>query len=131
LTGWSFARAGPRCRGHTRHQLRAQGPQLVQIWIPNVTAEGFAAKEHRQSRLVAAGEHAEADHAFADAVRMARERDGPRSGPSPAALPTRANRGRSGLPTPPLFAGNSPTTLGLSPTACRRTYGHGDTDHRG
>jgi hypothetical protein len=131
LTGWSFARAGPRCRGHTGHQLRAQGPQLVQIWIPNVTAEGFTAEEHRQSSLVAAGEHAEADHAFADAVRMTRERDGPRSGPSPAALPTRANRGRSGLPTPPLFAGNSPTTLGLSPTACRRTYGHRDTNHRG
>ena len=40
----------------------------MQIWIPDVTVEGFAAEAHRQSRLVAAGEQAEANHAFADAV---------------------------------------------------------------
>src|SRR5438067_526900 len=57
----------PLSRAH-QAPLRAQGPQLVQIWIPDVTVEGFAAEAHRQSRLVAAGEQAEANHAFADAV---------------------------------------------------------------
>jgi len=40
----------------------------VQIWVPDVTAEGFAAEAHRQSRAVAASEHAEDDQAFVDAV---------------------------------------------------------------
>jgi hypothetical protein len=39
-----------------RARLRSQGLRPVRIWIPSVTAEGFAAEAHRQSRLVAAGE---------------------------------------------------------------------------
>jgi len=56
-----------RVRAH-RARLRAQGLRPVQIWVPDVTAEGFAAEAHRQSRAVAASEHVEDDQAFVDAV---------------------------------------------------------------
>lgn len=56
-----------RVRAH-RARLRAQGLRPVQIWVPDVTAEGFAAEAHRQSRAVAASEHAEDDQVFVDAV---------------------------------------------------------------
>jgi len=66
LTGWSFAGAGLRSSGH-RAQLRP-GLRPVQIWVTDLVAEAFAADADRQSRLVAADEHAEADPAFVDAV---------------------------------------------------------------
>lgn len=56
-----------RVRVH-RARLRAQGLRPVQIWVPDVTAEGFAAEAHRQARAVAASEHAEADQAFVDEI---------------------------------------------------------------
>jgi len=56
-----------RVRAH-RARLRAQGLRPVQIWVPDVTAEGFAAEAHRQSRAVATSEIAEDDQAFVDAV---------------------------------------------------------------
>jgi hypothetical protein len=56
-----------RVRAH-RARLRAQGLRPVQIWVPDVSAEGFAAEAHRQSRAVAASEAAEDDQAFVDAV---------------------------------------------------------------
>jgi hypothetical protein len=40
----------------------------VQIWVPDVTAEGFAAEAHRQSRAVAASDAADDDQAFVDSV---------------------------------------------------------------
>jgi hypothetical protein len=56
-----------RVRAH-RARLRAQGLRPVQIWVPDVTAEGFAAEAHRQARAVAASAAAEDDQAFTDAV---------------------------------------------------------------
>jgi hypothetical protein len=56
-----------RVRAH-RARLRAQGLRPVQIWVPDVTAEGFAAEAHRQSRAVAATDQAEEDQAFTDAI---------------------------------------------------------------
>ncbi|HKR70926.1 MAG TPA: antitoxin MazE family protein [Streptosporangiaceae bacterium] len=56
-----------RVRAH-RARLRAQGLRPVQIWVPDVTAEGFAAEAHRQSRAVAASQAADDDQAFVDAV---------------------------------------------------------------
>jgi hypothetical protein len=56
-----------RVRAH-RARLRAQGLRPVQIWVPDVTAEGFAAEAHRQARAVVASEAAEDDQAFVDAV---------------------------------------------------------------
>lgn len=56
-----------RVRAH-RDRLRAQGLRPLQIWVPDVTAEGFAAEAHRQSRAVAASAEAEHDQAFVDSV---------------------------------------------------------------
>ena len=54
-----------RIRAH-RERQRAQGLRPVQIWIPDVNAEGFAAEAHRQSRAVAASDAADDDQAFVD-----------------------------------------------------------------
>jgi Antitoxin MazE-like len=56
-----------RVRAH-RERLRAQGLRPVQIWVPDVNAESFAAEAHRQSRAVAASAAAEEDQAFTDSV---------------------------------------------------------------
>ena len=56
-----------RVRAH-RTRLRAQGLRPVQIWVPDVTAEGFASEAHRQSRAVATSEQAEDDQAFTDEI---------------------------------------------------------------
>jgi len=56
-----------RVRAH-RERLRAQGLRPVQIWVPDVTAEGFAAEAHRQSRAVAASATADEDQDFVDSV---------------------------------------------------------------
>jgi antidote-toxin recognition MazE-like antitoxin len=51
-----------------RARLRAQGLRPVQIWVPDVTAEGFAAEAHRQSRAVAASQTADDDQSFVEAI---------------------------------------------------------------
>ena len=56
-----------RVQAH-RERLRAQGLRPVQIWVPDVNAEGFAAEAHRQSRAVAASDAADDDQAFVDSV---------------------------------------------------------------
>jgi hypothetical protein len=56
-----------RVRAH-RERLRAQGLRPVQIWVPDVNAEGFAAEAHRQSRAVAASDVADDDQAFVDSA---------------------------------------------------------------
>src|SRR5262249_62170856 len=55
-----------RVRAH-RARLRAQGLRPVQIWVPDVSAEGFAAEAHRQSRAVAGREAAGDEQAFVGA----------------------------------------------------------------
>jgi antidote-toxin recognition MazE-like antitoxin len=56
-----------RVRAH-RERLRAQGLRPVQIWVPDVNAEGFAAEAHRQSRAVAASDAGDDDQAFVDSI---------------------------------------------------------------
>ena len=56
-----------RVRAH-RERLRAQGLRPVQIWVPDVNAEGFAAEAHRQSRAVAVSDAAGDDQAFTDSI---------------------------------------------------------------
>ena len=56
-----------RVRAH-RERLRAQGLRPVQIWVPDVNAEGFAAEAHRQSRAVAVSDAADDDQAFVDSI---------------------------------------------------------------
>jgi hypothetical protein len=56
-----------RVRAH-RERLRAQGLRPVQIWVPDVNAEGFAAEAHRQSRAVAVSDAADDDQAFVESI---------------------------------------------------------------
>jgi hypothetical protein len=56
-----------RVRAH-RERLREQGLRPVQIWVPDVTADGFAEEAHRQARAVAASDAAEDDQGFVDAA---------------------------------------------------------------
>jgi hypothetical protein len=56
-----------RVRAH-RERLRAQGLRPLQIWVPDVNAEGFAAEAHRQSRAVAVSDAADDDQAFVDSI---------------------------------------------------------------
>lgn len=58
-----------RVREH-RARLREQGLRPVQIWVPDDRAPGFAEDAHRQSRAVAASDHANADQGFVDSVSI-------------------------------------------------------------
>lgn len=54
-----------RVRRH-RERMRAQGMRPVQIWVPDVTAPGFAQEAHRQSLAVANSSQDAEDQAFVD-----------------------------------------------------------------
>ena len=56
-----------RVRAH-RARLRSQGLRPLQIWVPDVRSPSFSAEAHRQSRAVAASEHAAVDQEFVDAI---------------------------------------------------------------
>ena len=56
-----------RVQAH-RDRLRAQGLRPVQIWVPDTRGAEFVREAHRQSKAIAASEHAAADQAFVDAV---------------------------------------------------------------
>jgi hypothetical protein len=49
--------------------MRAQGMKLLQIWVPDTGAPGFAEECHRQSLALANSPHAEEDQAWVDAVQ--------------------------------------------------------------
>ena len=51
-----------------RERLRAQGLRPVQIWVPDVTSPTFRAAAKRQSKAVAASDHAKEDQGFIDGV---------------------------------------------------------------
>src|SRR5260370_13530808 len=88
-------------RAH-RAGRRAHGLRRVQIWVPDVTAEGFAAEAHRQSRAVAASEVAEDDQAFVDAVSdWPEERGGGGARPLPPAPATPASPAPRATRRPP------------------------------
>jgi hypothetical protein len=56
-----------KVRAH-RARMRAKGMRLVQIWVPDPSAPGFAAEARRQSRRVAKSPRAAEDQAFVDAI---------------------------------------------------------------
>ena len=56
-----------RVRRH-REGRRAQGMRPIQIWVPDVTAPGFAEEAHRQSAAVAASAQDADDQAFVDSL---------------------------------------------------------------
>lgn len=49
-----------------RDRLRALGLRPIQIWVPDVRSPSFRKQAHRQSREVAASDHAREDQAFID-----------------------------------------------------------------
>lgn len=61
--------ARDRGRRHPE-RLRQQGLRPVQVWVPDVNAPEFPREAHRQSALVAAGEHGAEDQAFVDSVSV-------------------------------------------------------------
>jgi len=56
-----------RVRKH-RDRLRAQGLRPLQIWVPDVSAPGFAEEAHRQARAVSESAQAADDQSFVDAI---------------------------------------------------------------
>jgi hypothetical protein len=56
-----------------RVRLRAQGLRPIQIWVPDTRSPAFARAARRQSKRVAASEHAAADQAFVDAISVGLE----------------------------------------------------------
>ena len=54
--------------GAHRQQLRRQGLRPIQLWVPDVRSDAFAAEAHRQSLAVARSAQERDDQAFIDAV---------------------------------------------------------------
>jgi hypothetical protein len=51
-----------------RARMHAKGLRLVQLWLPDIRTEAFAAEAQRQSRLAKASPFAAADQAWVDAM---------------------------------------------------------------
>ena len=51
-----------------RQQLRRLGLRPIQLWVPDVRSEAFAAEAHRQSLAVGQSVQESADQAFVDAI---------------------------------------------------------------
>jgi Protein of unknown function (DUF3018) len=54
--------------GAHRRRMRERGYRLLQIWVPDVRSDRFAAEARRQSRAVAAADLDSDDQAFIEAV---------------------------------------------------------------
>lgn len=53
-----------------RRRLRARGYRPVQLWVPDVRTNEFAAEARRQAQLVADGGRTSDDQDFVDAVSV-------------------------------------------------------------
>ena len=51
-----------------RDRMRKEGLRPLQVWVPDVRADGFAQEAHRQSVAVGSSEQGRADQAWVDAV---------------------------------------------------------------
>lgn len=58
-----------RVSGH-RQRMRDRGYRPVQIWVPDVRTEQFAAEAHRQSELVAQVDRSTDDQDFVEAISV-------------------------------------------------------------
>jgi Protein of unknown function (DUF3018) len=58
---------GERVREH-RRRMRERGYRPIQIWVPDVRSERFAAEASRQSRVLAAADRIGDDQSFIEAV---------------------------------------------------------------
>ncbi len=51
--------------------MRERGYRLVQVWVPDVRSDRFAADAHRQSVALAAADRSADDQEFVEAVSVA------------------------------------------------------------
>lgn len=56
--------------GAHRDRMREQGFRLVQVWVPDVRSDTFAAEAHRQSVAVASADRDGDDQSFIEAVSV-------------------------------------------------------------
>jgi hypothetical protein len=56
--------------GAYRARMREQGFRLVQVWVPDVRSEHFAAEAARQSAAVAASDRRSDDQDFVEAISV-------------------------------------------------------------
>ncbi|MDA4107818.1 antitoxin MazE-like protein [Mycolicibacterium holsaticum] len=54
--------------GEYRRRMRERGLRPLQVWVPDVRTESFAAEAHRQSSLVARADVNSDDQDFIEAV---------------------------------------------------------------
>lgn len=54
--------------GEHRERLRKQGLRPLQLWVPDMRSEGFAAEAHRQAEIARRSGFAEEDQAFIDLI---------------------------------------------------------------
>mgnify|MGYP000595619446 CR=1 FL=1 len=53
-----------------RRRMRERGYRPVQVWVPDVRSDAFAAEAHRQSLRLAAADHARDDQDFVEAITV-------------------------------------------------------------
>jgi hypothetical protein len=54
--------------GEYRRRMRERGLRPLQVWVPDVRTETFAAEAHRQASLVARVDESGDDQAFVEAI---------------------------------------------------------------
>lgn len=59
--------------GAHRQRMRDRGYRLVQVWVPDVRSERFAAEAHRQSAAVAEADRQSDDQEFIEAASVSWE----------------------------------------------------------
>ncbi|HWS58405.1 MAG TPA: antitoxin MazE-like protein [Actinotalea sp.] len=53
-----------------RRRMRERGYRPVQVWVPDVRSDAFAAEAHRQSARLAAADRAGDDQDFVEAISV-------------------------------------------------------------
>ncbi len=54
--------------GEYRRRMRERGLRPVQVWVPDVRTEAFAAEARRQASLIARADESGDDHDFIEAI---------------------------------------------------------------
>jgi hypothetical protein len=54
--------------GEYRRRMRERGLRPLQVWVPDVRTETFAAEAHRQASLVARADDSRDDQEFVEAI---------------------------------------------------------------
>lgn len=68
MAGSSAPRSSRQRVSAYREELRRRGLRPIQLWVPDVRSDAFAAEAHRQSVAIARSAQESEDQAFIDAV---------------------------------------------------------------